>query len=218
MPFAPPAASDTCVPTLAALTPPQPVAPARHFEPDRTVLLGDSQAQGLKNAGALTDAGVRAYGHTGQTIGYVRSRVRDDAALRRSLRNAELVYLQIGGNNVSRGDKAASIVADLEALVSDVRALNPTAEIVVGEIPVRGAWFDRVHGRGTDPRETTMNQVNATILKGGDFTPFATNAIVADPTDPRQQRAEFRRRGPADVHLNQAGYLAVSRAFSSRFF
>jgi lysophospholipase L1-like esterase len=186
--------------------------------PENTLLIGDSQAEGLRPV--LGKKGVKAYARIGKLADYFVQRLATQKALREQVGFAQLVYLQLGGNHVTRGDRPTEIRHALCTLVDDIRALNPSVRVVLGEIPIRGAWFDRVSPTG-DRREEALETINAWIRGGGDarcaFEPFSSNDVVSDPNDPRQQRAEFRRK-IADVHLNSKGYAALGESFSRRYF
>jgi lysophospholipase L1-like esterase len=181
--------------------------------PERTVVIGDSQAEGLKNARVLPRLGVDVYAFGGRTSDFF---VEWFAAHPNVVAQKELVVFQLGGNDISRGESAQHIQDNMLALARLSRIFNPQAEVVFGAIPVRGQWFD-AQKRKRKPqiaeREATLERVNAWIATGdhSDFDSFRVNAIIADTESPRLQRLEFKRRG-ADVHLNQRGYAALSRA------
>lgn len=186
--------------------------------PESTLLIGDSQAEGLRPV--LGKKGVKAFARIGKLADYFVQRLATQKGLREQVSAAQLVYLQLGGNHVTRGERPTEIRHALCTLVDDIRALNPTVRVVMGEIPIRGAWFDRVNPSG-DPREEALTTINSWIRGGGDarcaFEPFSGNDVISDPEDPRQQRAEYRRR-TVDVHLNSKGYAALGESFSRRYF
>lgn len=203
---------------LALLVLADPVAEERRVAPEHTLLIGDSQADALRPV--LGRKGVKAFARIGKLADYFVQRLSTQKALREQVEAAQLVYLQLGGNHITRGQRSTEIRLALCTLVDDLRTLNPNVRIVLGEIPIRGAWFDSQHPEG-DPREEVLATINGWIRGGGDarcaFEPFSANEVISDPNDPRQQRAEFRRR-VADVHLNMKGYAALGETFSRRYF
>jgi lysophospholipase L1-like esterase len=193
-------------------------AMATAHAPERTVIIGDSQAEGLKNAGLLPKMGVEIYAFPGAQSEFFVGWLATHAS---AVMNKDLVVFQVGGNDISHGDDAAHIQANMLALARLSRAYNPNAEVVFGAIPVRGQWFDaqkRKHklAHKAVQREETLEGVNFWLAydRHPEFSLFRLNAIVADPEAPRLQRAEYKRQGKADVHLNARGYVALSRALA----
>jgi len=181
--------------------------------PERTVVIGDSQAEGLKNARLLPRIGVDVYAFGGQPSDFFVSWLDAHPGV---VLHKDLVVFQLGGNDISRGETAEHIQKNMLALARLSRMFNPRAEVVFGAIPVRGQWFDaqkRKHKPQIAEREATLESVNTWIAVGDhrEFASFRLNAIIADPNSPRLQRMEFKRRG-ADVHLNSRGYAALSKA------
>jgi lysophospholipase L1-like esterase len=184
--------------------------------PQDAVLIGDSQAQGLRNAGELTALGVTIYSACGKPVAHFH---RWLLAHPNILDGKELVVFQMGGNDITLGHSAEAIIDDMTALANLARGLNPKARVVFGLIPVRGQWFDAQHKlrpHKAERQEIALDTVNQWLTRGqhAGFSVFAVNDIVADPETPRMQRSEFRRRGAADVHLNRSGYRALSSALA----
>ncbi len=183
--------------------------------PERTVIIGDSQAEGLKSTRVLTEMGVQIHAYGGRPSDFfVRWLERHPQAVV----DRELVYFQLGGNDISMGRSAERIQANMRRLAEIVRAHNPDALVVFGTIPVRGQWFDalkRKHRPLVAEREATLERVNSWLAQGDhpELTSFPLNGVIADPEQPRLQRLEFKRRF-ADVHLNRRGYLAFAQALA----
>lgn len=192
---------------------PRVTSPRARFSPTRSIVIGDSQSLGLADSGRLP---CRVEDHRGERIAYFTSLISSHPEL---VAGRELVVLQAGGNDVSSGADASTIIAEYERLFATVRRVNPRVTIVLSTIPVRGQWLDALEDlAAARTAEATLDAVNAWIRAHDGFEVFDVNAIVADPDSPRLQREEFRRGDPHDVHFNGAGYRAIGRALRERYF
>lgn len=212
----PPAPPATSLPPPPATSAPTPTArPAPRFDPDRSIVIGDSQSEGLEGGGRVE---CKIEDHRGQRIDYFYDLIGRTPRL---VRDRDLVVLQMGGNDISGGRSADAIIADYQRVVARVHELNPGATIVLSTIPVRGQWLDSRDDRSYARRaEATLNTVNTWLVEHSSegYEVFDVNTIAADPANPRLQRRDFRRGDPADVHFNRYGYRQIGAAITARFF
>jgi lysophospholipase L1-like esterase len=184
---------------------------------ERAIIIGDSQAAGLRNAGVLTTLGVEIHAFAGKPSAFFVQWLHKHP---RVLAGKSLVFFQLGGNDVTAGESLETIKLNVLLLAAITKAANPDARIVFGAVPVRGAWFDAQKRRRPDEtasKERTFEQLNAWLQTGEhpDFSMLALNPILTDPSAPRFVREEYRRPGSPDVHLNRRGYVALSTAVAS---
>ena len=182
-----------------------------------TVIIGDSQATGLKNAGVLTTLGVDIHAFSGKSSAFFVDWLRKNP---RVVEKRTVVYFQLGGNDVTAGESLETIKLNVALLARIAKTASPKARVVFGAVPVRGQWFDaqkRTKPELTAQKERTFNALNQWLQQGehADFSTFATNPLVSDPEVPRFVRQEYRRAGAPDVHLNRRGYVALSTALAA---
>lgn len=178
-----------------------------------TLIIGDSQAEGLESSGELT--GVSIEDHRGMSVPYFLDWLRSPAAAS-ALAGRQQVYLQMGGNDVVNGRSAERITRDLRAVIAEVHRLAPDARIVLGTIPVRGGYFDTLPSAEARRERSVLDTVNRWILSSpAGVVSFDTNSIIVDPARPdRPSRAYGSSDGR---HLTRAGYIALADAFVDRF-
>lgn len=184
---------------------------------ERAVVIGDSQATGLKNAGVLTSLGVEFHAFSGKSSEFFVQWLQRNP---RAVADKTLVFFQLGGNDVSSGESLETIKLNVLLLVAMVRQQSPEARIVFGAVPVRGQWFDAQRKKNpeeTASKERVFEALNTWLAAGThpDFTMFATNPVLSDPSVPRFMRDEYRRKGAPDVHFNRRGYVALSTAVAA---
>lgn len=184
---------------------------------ERVVLIGDSQAAGLRSVGVLSSLGVEIHAFSGMTSQFFVQWLQRNP---RAVENKSVVYFQLGGNDVTSGETLETIKLNVLLLVAITKQLSPDARVVFGAVPVRGQWFDAL--RKKDPadaarKERVFEALNAWLQNGPhqDFTAFSTAPVLSDPEVPRYMREEYRRRGAPDVHFNKRGYVALSTAVAS---
>lgn len=183
---------------------------------ERAVVIGDSQASGLKHAGVLTSLGVEFHAFSGKSSEFFVNWLERNP---RVVVDKSLVFFQLGGNDVTSGESLETIKLNVLLLVAMVRQHSPDAKIVFGAVPVRGQWFDAQRKKNPEEaarKEQTFNALNTWLAAGThpDFTVFATSNVLSDPAVPRFMRDEYRRKGAPDVHFNRKGYVALSTALA----
>ena len=184
---------------------------------ERAIIIGDSQASGLRNAGVLTTLGVEIHAFAGKPSSFFVQWLHKHP---RVLSGKSVVFFQLGGNDVTAGESLETIKLNVLLLAAIAKAANPNARVVFGSVPVRGAWFDSQKRRRpgeTAAKERTFELLNTWLQSGdhADFSLLSINPILTDPSAPRFVREEYRRPGSPDVHLNRRGYVALSTAVAS---
>lgn len=188
-------------------------------KPQDCVLIGDSQAEGLK-LGGLNEMGVNIHDFRGKTAAFLLAWIKKHP---RALSGKKVVSIQVGGNEISNGRNFEYIKAGIVKLVDYIRGAFPNIrKIVLGDVPVRGQWFDwkaKEKPGYARKAEGNLNLVNKWIAAGGDgrFSYFPLNKFVADPNNPRYQRADLASSRP-DMHLTAKGYRGAARYFYKTFF
>lgn len=199
-------------------------APSVVYERPSILVLGDSQARDLRAHGRIHRApGYAVSHHAGRTTGWL-IRWLDDADNAAIFGGKDVVYIQIGGNDISwKKTSADNIRTNIRTIISRVRTLTGgRARIVLGTVPVRGRWFDKMKRQRPQyrafltRRERVLREINDWIRALPILEPelrtttFDVNAIVAEAggSGRRQERAYSF----SDVHLAPAGYRALSVA------
>ncbi len=183
----------------------------RPYDPSDMAVMGDSQVQGIGMNYHLKN-GLAIKGISGKKVSSALEATlisEYDSAIH--FMGKKLIYIQMGGNDLSAGGKAYKIYYDLMELVKlvKIKTGNADTRIVVGTVPVRGQWIDKDSGvRAKIEKE--LNELNQLILKESSWVSVDIHPFIQDQDEPRLLSSECLKEKPvADwdmVHLSNTCY------------
>lgn len=181
------------------------------YKAEEVVVFGDSQIGGAKTN---FEKGGQYFSQGGAKIEEVYNLL---IANLDKVKNAKLIYIQAGGNDVW-DSKTEKMIADIKKLTDKIKETNPGIKIVVGTIPPREETIaTRYKGKSEKAAEVRQRLKDFNAYVRTNYTVFDVNKVMAAKENPDLQNPEYKRPGAPDVHFNKEGYIAYATAFKQQF-
>lgn len=181
------------------------------YKAEEIVVFGDSQIGGAKTN---FEKGGQYFSQGGAKIEEVYNLL---IANLDKVKNAKLIYIQAGGNDVW-DSKTEKMIADIKKLTDKIKEANPGIKIVVGTIPPREETIaTRYKDKSEKAAEVRQRLKDFNAYVRTNYTVFDVNKVMAAKENPDLQNPEYKRPGAPDVHFNKEGYIAYAAAFKQQF-
>jgi lysophospholipase L1-like esterase len=175
-----------------------------HHDTKQVLILGDSVTRGLRKDKMTTNSTtVQIKSHRGATVKKIHTAITDSETQPKTIKEADIIIIHAGINNISNADKPKDICEDYQKLTDTLQGINSKAKIMISSIVPKKRDL-----LSTENISATNNLLRSKCSEKG-FTFIDNNSVIL-------------KNGKVDhtlfydeVHLNNEGSALLGKQLKS---